>query len=124
MDNSTAIPLSEKTSADLAAQGRVLAAFSATLASQTYEDVMRIDTHASVIFLAGLRAYKIKRAVRYPYLDYSSCAKREAACRREFDINQAMSPDLYIGYAPLVRQADETVKLCESGPYDPVSQTG
>ena len=38
------------------------------------DTVDRIDTHSSVIFLAGDRAYKLKRAVRYDYLDYSTPA--------------------------------------------------
>jgi Uncharacterized protein conserved in bacteria len=40
----------------------------------------RIDTHASVVFLAGDRALKIKRAVRLPFLDYSTLEKRKGAC--------------------------------------------
>src|SRR5258707_7210368 len=42
--------------------------------------VRRIDTHAASVFLAGDRAYKVKRAVRFPFLDYSTLEKREAAC--------------------------------------------
>lgn len=41
--------------------------------------VERIVTHAAVVLLAGDRAYKIKRAVRYPYLDYSTLAHRKNA---------------------------------------------
>ena len=43
------------------------------------EKVRRIDTHAASVFLAGGRALKIKRAVRFPFLDYSTLAKRKAA---------------------------------------------
>ena len=35
-----------------------------------------IETHASIVFLAGNRAYKLKRAVKYPYLDFSTMARR------------------------------------------------
>ena len=42
--------------------------------------VHRIDTHAASVFLEGDRALKIKRAVRFPFLDYSTLAKRKAAC--------------------------------------------
>ncbi|MEN3376474.1 MAG: uncharacterized protein V7604_1829, partial [Hyphomicrobiales bacterium] len=45
--------------------------------------VRRIDTHAASVFLAGERAYKVKRAVKFPFLDYSSIAKRKAACDAE-----------------------------------------
>jgi hypothetical protein len=40
----------------------------------------RIDTHASVVFLAGARALKLKRAVWYPYLDFSTAERRRALC--------------------------------------------
>ena len=49
--------------------------------SSTYggADVRRIDTHAAVVFLAGERAYKVKRAVRFPFLDFSTLNKRRDA---------------------------------------------
>ncbi len=45
-----------------------------------HPDVLRIATHAASVFLEGDRALKIKRAVRFPFLDYSTLAKRKAAC--------------------------------------------
>src|SRR3546814_12550485 len=59
-------------------------------------DVQRIDTHCSVIFLAGDRAYKLKRAVRFSYLDYSTCELRRQACEAELKINRRPPPDLYL----------------------------
>ena len=41
------------------------------------------ETHMSWVFLAGERAYKLKKPVRFPYLDFSTLARREAACRAE-----------------------------------------
>ena len=38
--------------------------------------IERLTTHISQVFLAGERAYKLKRAVTYPYLDFSTVAKR------------------------------------------------
>ena len=66
--------------------------------------VKRIDTHGAHVFLAGERAYKIKRAVKYPYLDYSTLAKREAACRTELEVNLRFAPELYLGIVPDVRR--------------------
>ena len=43
-------------------------------------EVELISTHASLIFLAGDRAFKLKRAVQYPYLDFSTPEKRFASC--------------------------------------------
>jgi aminoglycoside phosphotransferase family enzyme/predicted kinase len=65
--------------------------------------VERIETHASVVFLAGERVYKLKRAVRYPYLDYGTVARRRQACRDEVRLNRRTAPALYLGVAPIVR---------------------
>ena len=57
--------------------------------------VERIDTHASIVFLAGDHAYKLKRAVRFSYLDYSTLALREQFCRAELALNRRTAPNLY-----------------------------
>jgi hypothetical protein len=67
--------------------------------------VVRIDTHASTVFLAGRRAFKLKRAVRYPYLDYSTVARRGAMCRAEYEINRRIAPALYRGVRAIRRRA-------------------
>lgn len=67
--------------------------------------VERIDTHGAVIFLAGERAYKLKRAVRLPYLDFSTCKNRRAICEREVALNRLTAPELYLGVVPVVRDA-------------------
>ena len=67
--------------------------------------VRRVDTHAAVVFLAGGRAYKVKRAVRFPFLDYSTLAKRHAACQDELAVNQAFAPELYRRVVPIARDA-------------------
>jgi aminoglycoside phosphotransferase family enzyme/predicted kinase len=59
--------------------------------------VTRVDTHAASVFLAGNNALKIKRAVRFPFLDYSTLAKRKAACEAEIAVNQAFAPAIYRG---------------------------
>ncbi|MFM7345978.1 MAG: AAA family ATPase [Tagaea sp.] len=64
---------------------------------------IRIDTHISTVFLAGDRAYKLKRAVVFPFLDFSTLAKREAACRAELTVNRRWAPDLYLGIEPVKR---------------------
>jgi aminoglycoside phosphotransferase family enzyme/predicted kinase len=63
--------------------------------------VKRIDTHGACIFLAGDLAYKVKRAIRYPYMDFSTLEKRKAACENEVAINRANAPDLYLGTVPI-----------------------
>jgi len=77
--------------------------------------VERIDTHGAMVFLAGGRAYKIKRAVRYPYMDFSSLALRRAACAREVALNRRTAPDLYLGCEAITRRADGTLALGGAG---------
>ncbi len=67
--------------------------------------VRRIDTHASIVVLAGERAYKLKRAVRYPFLDYGTVGLRRDACRAEVALNRRTAPAIYQGVAAIVRRA-------------------
>jgi uncharacterized protein len=66
----------------------------------------RIDTHGAVVFLSGERAYKLKRAVKFPYMDFSTATRRAAMCAAEIDINHALAPEIYIGVAAICRTAD------------------
>ncbi len=59
--------------------------------------VDHIETHAAHVFLVGDRAYKVKKAVKLPYLDFSTLEKRRAVIAREFEINRVLAPDIYIG---------------------------
>ena len=59
--------------------------------------VERIDTHISHLFLAGKRVFKLKRAVRLPYLDFSTPEQRLAACEKELRLNRRTAPELYLG---------------------------
>ena len=66
--------------------------------------VTRIDTHAAVVFLAGADAYKIKRAVRFAFLDFSTLARRRAACEAELAVNHDNAPEIYLGVLPVSRR--------------------
>jgi aminoglycoside phosphotransferase family enzyme/predicted kinase len=57
----------------------------------------RIDTHGAVVFLSGDRAYKLKRAVKFPYMDFSTAERRRAMCEAEVEINRPMAPEIYLG---------------------------
>lgn len=78
--------------------------------------VERIDTHTASVFLAGDRAYKLKRAVRYDYLDYSTIERRRAACEAEVRLNRRTAPRLYRGAVPLTRASDGQLTIGGSGP--------
>ena len=58
--------------------------------------VVRIDTHSAEVFLAGDRVFKIKRALRYPFLDFSTLPKRKAACEAELGVNRVFAPAIYL----------------------------
>jgi uncharacterized protein len=68
--------------------------------------VKRIDTHGAAVFLAGPDVYKVKRAVRFAYMDFSTLEKREAACKAEIAVNRDNAPELYVGLVPITRDAD------------------
>ena len=63
------------------------------------------ETHMSWVFLAGDRVYKLKKPVRFPYLDFSTLARREAACRAELRLNRRLAPDVYLDVVPLTGSA-------------------
>jgi len=65
-------------------------------------DVARRETHMSQVFLAGDKVYKLKKPVRFPYLDFTTLARREAACRAELKLNRRLATDIYRDVVPLV----------------------
>jgi len=77
--------------------------------------VKRIDTHAASVFLAGANAFKVKRAVRLPFLDYSTLAKRKSACEAELRINRPFAPEIYRRVVAITREEDGALKLDGAG---------
>lgn len=80
------------------------------------DTVERIDTHISAVFLAGDRAYKLKRAVRLPFVDFTSVEQRKSACERELVVNRRTAPQLYLGVAAVTRQDDGSLAFDGTGP--------
>ena len=70
------------------------------------------ETHMSWVFLTYDRAYKLKKPVRFPYLDFSTLARRAAACRAEIALNRRLAPQVYLGAVPLTLSA---TGLCIGG---------
>jgi uncharacterized protein len=97
---------------DSATQDRI---FAALTDSAGHAGVTRIDTHAASVFLDGIRALKIKRAVRFPFLDYSTLEKRKAACEEEIRINRPLAPQIYHRVVAITEEADGSVKVDGSG---------
>src|SRR5512134_3664903 len=63
----------------------------------------RCETHASIVFIAEAGAYKLKRAVRYPYLDFSTPERRRAFCEAEVRVNRRTAPSIYRGVVAVTR---------------------
>ena len=78
-------------------------------------EVKRIDTHAASVFLAGTRALKVKRAVRFPFLDYSTLDRRKQACEAELEVNRTFAPDIYRRVLPITRGPDGRLALGGDG---------
>jgi len=64
-------------------------------------EVGRVTTHISEIFIGKDRVFKLKRAVKYPYLDFSTKKSRKKFCKAEVEVNRRTAPDLYISAKPL-----------------------
>ena len=77
--------------------------------------VERFETHGALVFLAGERAWKIKRAVHFPYMDFSTVEKRKAACAREVEINRRLAPEIYLGLTAITLSRDGRLQLGGTG---------
>jgi aminoglycoside phosphotransferase family enzyme/predicted kinase len=80
-----------------------------------HPNVHRIDTHAASVFLEGNRALKIKRAIRFPFLDYSTLEKRKAACEEEIRINHPFAPQIYHRAVAITQSADGSLDIDGNG---------
>lgn len=66
------------------------------------DDVEVIQTHISVVFLAGEFVYKVKKPVDLGFLDFTTLEKREHFCHQEVRLNRRLAPDVYLGVVPVV----------------------
>lgn len=98
----------------VADQGEV-AAFLARPETHGVETVERIDTHGAMVFLAGDKAYKVKRAVAYPYMDFSTLERRRKACVKEVAINRRTAPRVYLGVCAVRRSPEGVLVLGGEG---------
>ncbi|MCX7946078.1 MAG: AAA family ATPase [Hydrogenophilus sp.] len=84
-----------------------------------------IETHISWVLLAGEYAYKVKKPVVLPFLDYATLEKRQKYCEEELKLNRRFAPELYLGVvtlagepAVLMRRFEEEKRLdrlCQRG---------
>jgi aminoglycoside phosphotransferase family enzyme/predicted kinase len=74
------------------------------------------ETHISWVFLAGDRAYKLKKPVVLDFLDYSTLERRHWMCREEVRLNRRLAPDLYLGVRGVMLTADGVELTGEDDP--------
>ncbi len=74
-----------------------------------------IETHISWVILTGWHAYKLKKPVKYSFVDFSTLALREWYCREELRCNRLFAPDLYEAVLPVTRRADQTLQFGGEG---------
>lgn len=77
--------------------------------------IERVDTHGAVVFLAGEEAFKVKRAVKLAYLDFSTLEARRRLSEREVEINRPAAPEIYLGTIPVTREPDGRLALGGEG---------
>src|SRR5215213_8261657 len=81
-------------------------AFLADPATNSGDNVTRVDTHAAVLFLGRERVLKVKRAVRFAFLDFSTVEKRKQACEAELEVNRPHAPEIYRRVVAITRNAN------------------
>ena len=79
------------------------------------DDVQTIETHISKVFLAGELVYKLKKPVKYDFLDFRTLENREYACREEVRLNRRLAARCVSGVVPIVREPDGRFELGGSG---------
>lgn len=72
------------------------------------------QTHISIVCLVGEVVYKVKKPVKFPFLDFSRLEQRRTFCDREVQLNRRLAPDVYLGVVPVVFR-DGRVQLEGSG---------
>ena len=73
---------------------------------QNQEQVQRIDTHISCVFLAGRVVYKLKKQLQFDFLDYSTLDRRRWACEQEVALNRRLAPQVYQGVVPVTHDGN------------------
>ncbi len=68
-----------------------------------------VETHISVLFFLGDRAYKLRKSVATPFLDFSTRELRLADCRREVQLNRRLAPDVYLGVHDIVDESGDPI---------------
>lgn len=79
------------------------------------ERVEVLETHMSMVFIAGDRVYKLKRPIKLSFLDFRMLETRRKSCEAEVVINQPLAPEVYLQTLPVVRRASGELALGGEG---------
>jgi len=83
------------------------------------DEVTLLETHISLLFFAGNRVYKVKKPVRFPFLDYSTRERRRHFCEEEVRLNARLAPGIYRGVVPIARDRSGALRVgAEGEPVD------
>ena len=74
------------------------------------------ETHISWVFLAGDRAYKLKKPLVLPFLDYGTPHRRRKMCREEVRLNRRLASDVYLGVCAVAASDDGLELAAEDDP--------
>lgn len=97
-------------------QSEALAFLASPAAHGGRKRVRRVDTHGAAVFISSRRALKLKRARWFPYMDYSTLARRRRFCEAEVRINKPLAPGIYIAAMPVTRAPAGGLALGGDGP--------
>ena len=89
----------------------------ALLKPETYpQDTGKIEliqTHISFVFLTKNYVYKVKKAVNFGFLDFSTLEKRHTFCEKELELNRRLCPEIYLEVVPINKS--NKIKINGSG---------
>jgi len=105
--------LSEKTESNHTPTGQseiVKALMDPQMYDEVVDDVSLVQTHISFVFLAGDFVYKMKKAVNFGFLDFTTLEKRKYYCEKEVELNRRLCGDMYIGVVTINRSNNIKIK--------------
>ena len=74
-----------------------------------------VQTHISYIFIAGQEVYKVKKAVDFGFLDFTTLEKRKFYCDEELRLNRRLAPETYLGVETITEDAPDRLALNGNG---------
>lgn len=86
-----------------------------TLFGARAEQVSVVETHISWVFLTETRAYKLKKPVRYDFLDFTTLEARRRACEDEVQLNRRLATSVYLGVVAVTQNPDGCFELGGTG---------